>query len=141
MEQYGNSSIQSTVQLAVAFGRLHDLASQVVAVPRDREDTIPVSREAVYRLQAMEQNRDSIQSVVQLAIAFGRLHDLVSQVVAVPRDRDDTIPVSREAVYRLQDHLEQMEQHYGLPRHADQEWQARQRGQERQSQAGSRDVH
>jgi hypothetical protein len=40
MEQYGNSSIQSTVQLAVAFGRLHDLASQVVAVPRDREDTI-----------------------------------------------------------------------------------------------------
>jgi hypothetical protein len=90
----------------------------------------------------MEQyGNSSMQSTVQLAVAFGRLHDLASQVVATPKERDDTIPVSREAVYRLQDHLEQIEQYYGLPRHADQEGQARERGQERQPQAGSRDTH
>jgi hypothetical protein len=90
---------------------------------------------------SMEQNRDtSLQSTVQLAVAFGRLHELASQVVAAPRDRDDT--VSKEAFKRLQDHLEQIEQHYGLPRHADQELQARQRGQEREPQGGTRsDIH
>jgi hypothetical protein len=51
-QQYGNNSIQSTVQLAVALGRLHDLASQVVNVsPRERDDTNSVSREAFNRLQ------------------------------------------------------------------------------------------
>jgi hypothetical protein len=103
----------------------------------------------------MEQQygNSSIQSTVQLAVAFGRLHDLASQVAAVPGDREETIPVSREALYRLQDHLEQIEQYYGLARQGDQgrqrgqrdqEWQGRQRGQqgpERQSGADSRDVH
>jgi hypothetical protein len=105
----------------------------------------------------MEQNRDnSIQSTVQLAVAFGRLHDVASQLVnAGPRDRDDTITVSREAFNRLQDQIEQNEQQYGLPRDADQgrqrgqrdqEWQGRQRGQqgsERQQAGGrdSRDIH
>ncbi|CAB3787387.1 hypothetical protein LMG28138_02411 [Pararobbsia alpina] len=97
----------------------------------------------------MEQNRDnSIQSTVQLAVALGRLHDVASQLVnAGPRDRDDTITVSRQAFNRLQDQIEQNEQLYGLPRDADQgrqrdqEWQGRQRGQQgaERQQAGSRD--
>ncbi|TDN63065.1 hypothetical protein [Paraburkholderia sp. BL10I2N1] len=91
----------------------------------------------------MEQQygNSSIQSTVQLAVAFGRLHDLASQVVAVPRDREDTIPVSREALYRLQDHLEQIEQYYGLPRQQDQGRQRGQQGPEQQSEAGGRDIH
>jgi hypothetical protein len=100
--------------------------------------------------QNREQNRDSsIQSTVQLAVAFARLQDLASQVAnAGPRDRDDTVTVSREAFNRLQDHLDQIEQQYGLRAdqgrqrgQRDQEWQSRQRGEmgpERQ-QAGGRD--
>jgi len=102
----------------------------------------------------MEQQygNNPIQSTVQLAVALGRLHDLASQVVNVsPRERDDTNAVSREAFNRLQDHLEQIEQQFGIPRLPEQELQGRQRGQqeqegrqrgqERQSQSGGRDTH
>ena len=98
----------------------------------------------------MEQyGNNSIQSTVQLAVAFGRLHDLASQLVnAGPRDRDDTMTVSREAFNRLQDQVDQIEQQYGLRTdqgrqrgQRDQDWQGRQRGEQgpERQQAGGRD--